>query len=134
MNYPAPYRSGHRPNFVKTPENDILDLCWAEGVLSDGRPFRAECWCQDQVTMLTFFVSTTGLEAASQEELADLLVREGLVQFASGQRYVDSSKWLDDAGNEMWSINVVVGDEDSTFVSNSVSLYPYNRPREEKPV
>lgn len=40
MNYPAPYRSSHTPNFVKTPENDVLDLCWAEGVLSDGRPFR----------------------------------------------------------------------------------------------
>jgi hypothetical protein len=33
--YPTPDRSSHRPNLAKTPENDVLDLVWNVGHLSD---------------------------------------------------------------------------------------------------
>jgi hypothetical protein len=32
------------PNIEKNPENDVLDIGWAEGNLSDGWPYRMECW------------------------------------------------------------------------------------------
>ena len=53
--YPKSNRSNQTQNYVKSEENTVLDIGWNEGILSDGRPYRAECWAEDQVTMLTFF-------------------------------------------------------------------------------
>ena len=55
--YPRPDRSGYHPNFHKTPENECLDLGWADGQFSDGRPFRMEVWAMDGMTGLTYFFS-----------------------------------------------------------------------------
>jgi len=35
--YPKPDRSDQTPNFVKSAENDAIDIGWNEGNLSDGR-------------------------------------------------------------------------------------------------
>src|SRR3989442_11054380 len=42
------------------------------------------CWTQDQITNVTVFLSTEGLENASNEQLADLLQRERVVGFKPG--------------------------------------------------
>jgi len=114
---------------VKTPENDALDVGWQEGILSDGRPFRGEYWCQDQVSILTFFLSQVGLETASDEDFEQLLEREGLLKFKPGEaRYLSAAPFVDSAGNDMWSINVVVGDEDGTFIEGGLPIEPYRKP------
>jgi len=123
--YPRPDRSGHSPNLVKTEANPALDIGWEEGVLSDGRPFRAECWAEDGVTSLTFFVSTIGLETTSNREFAQLLETEGLLRFAGEKRYVAARPLTDASGHDMWSVNVVVGDEENTFVVDQLHLRPY---------
>ena len=127
--YPRPDRSRITPNFAKTADNDALDLGWHEGVLSDGRPFRAEYWCQDQISILTFFLSIVGLETASQADLAELLVREGLVAFKTGKApHIQAMRWRDAGGNEMWSINVTVGNEDETFLAATLPMTRYSKP------
>lgn len=124
-NYPKPDRSNFNPNFVKTPDNDVLDISWNEGILSDGRPFRVEYWCQDQVSMLTYFFSTKGMQNASDDDFVKLLEREGLLKFKSDdKRFVTGKTLLDSSGNEMWSVNVVIGDEEGTFAKD---LYPLNK-------
>ena len=55
--FPKVDRSNFTPNFTKSPENDAVDIGWSEGNLSDGRPYRLECWAQDQITNITIFVS-----------------------------------------------------------------------------
>jgi hypothetical protein len=126
--YPTPDRASHRPNLAKTPENEVLDLAWNVGHLSDGRPYRVEAWAQDQITLWTFFMSTKGIEHLTRAEFAELLVREGLVAFTSSKRYVQAEKFMDESGKEMWSGNVVVGDTDDTFVNEAVlPLRPYAR-------
>lgn len=40
--YPKPNRSDFKPNLKRTHKNDVLDIGWNEGVLSDGRPYRRE--------------------------------------------------------------------------------------------
>jgi hypothetical protein len=132
VSYPTPDRSDQTPNFTKTEENDALDLAWNIGHLSDGRPYRVECWCQDQVTMWTFFFSTWGLELGKREA-AELLEGEGLVSFLSEKRYVEPAKWVDCAGNELWSVNVVIGDDEATFVGESLPLIPYRKALPTKP-
>ena len=124
--FPKPDRSDFAPNFEKTAENDVLDLGWAEGQLSDGRPFRVESWCQDQMTMLTYFMSTKGLKHADDEFFRGLLVSEGLICFTeSGQRHVSASKIKDASGNKMWSVNVVIGDEEETYAEDAFPLSSY---------
>jgi hypothetical protein len=66
--------------------------------------------------MVSFFFSTLGLETAGQDELCDLLVREGQIRFLDEQRRVAARKLNDASGNEMWSVSLVVGDEDKTYV------------------
>ena len=125
MSYPRPDRSDYTPNRRKTPENEALDIGWDEGVLRDGRPFRAECWAEDGVTHLTFFFSTHGLETASNTDLAALLLDADLIRFRGDRRYVAARPWTDAAGNDMWSVNVVVGDEDEMYVSDHLRLRQY---------
>ncbi|HWE41977.1 MAG TPA: hypothetical protein VG432_05690 [Gemmatimonadaceae bacterium] len=127
--YPRPDRSEFEPNFRKSEEHPALDLGWAEGKLRDGRPWRAECWAEDGVTSLTFFLSTIGIEKLTDAEFAALLEAEGLLRFTGIARYVAARPLTDPSGNEMWSVNVVVGDDEDTFVEDRVALRPYYQPR-----
>lgn len=128
MSYPKPDRSDKKPNFKKTAENDSLDIGWHEGVLSDGRPFRLEAWCQDQVTFLTYFFSTIDLEEFTNDELAIWLsAGEGLFEFTSTERSSSAMKWRDAAGNEMWAFTVIVGADDETNIKDHKPLQKYDR-------
>ena len=122
--YPKPDRSDFTPNFQKTDENDVIDIGWTEGELSDGRPFRLEMWAQDQMTMLTFFFSTLQL-SLSEKAWADLLEREELIRFTSELRSVGLRQLSDAGGKPIWSVTVVIGDEDSTFVESDITLKRY---------
>jgi hypothetical protein len=53
--------------------------------------------------------------------------RVGLIRFLTGKRYCSSRKIKDDSGNELWSINVVVGVEDQLLVEPSTRLQGYKQ-------
>lgn len=125
--FAKPDRSEQQRNFVKTAENDVLDLAFGEGILSDGRPYVVEFWCQDQISLLTFFLPRKGIEDASVESMKSLVIREGLLSFKSDRQYVSLKPFRDGSGNDIWSVNVVVGDERSTFISDHVPLRPYDK-------
>jgi hypothetical protein len=113
--YPKPDRSTFKPNSYKTPENDSLDIGWAEGVLSDNRPFRMEYWCQDQCSIVTFFFSTVELDFPTPANVRDFLEREGLVRFRESEGEATGGRWTDSAGNEMWSWTVLFASDDHTY-------------------
>jgi hypothetical protein len=123
--FPAPDRSDFVPITTKSAENDLLDIGWNSGILSDSRPFRMECWAQDGVTMLTFFIPAKENETGGDDYFAGLLQSEGLVTFNPGPRYVSGAKFRDRSGNLVWSVNVVVADDEDTFVSSSPMLHRY---------
>jgi hypothetical protein len=126
MTLPKPDRSKHEPNKVKTAENPVVDIGWNEGVLSDGRPYRVEAWAEDGLTSLTYFFARDGLEALSREMAAELLEREGLLTYRSDTgRSAYPAEVADARGHPMWSINVVIADEDHTYAEDHVSLLPY---------
>lgn len=58
--FPAPDRARQPVRSTKD-DDGIIDIGWCDGVLSDGRAFRAEMWAQNQVSMLTIFFSTVGI-------------------------------------------------------------------------
>jgi len=44
-----------------------------------------------------------------------------------GQQHCTALKFTDDAGNEVWSLNVVVGDEERSFLARSIPIFPYSK-------
>lgn len=122
--YHAPDRSDAIRNFSKA-EGDDLDIGWNDGVLSDGRPYRAESWAADQISLLTFFFSTSQIETYTDAQFIKLLEDEGLIEFSSDERYVAGEIVEDASGNQMWSVNVVIADENNEFTKDSISLKPY---------
>jgi hypothetical protein len=123
--YPKPDRSDQTPNFVKSAENEALDIGWNEGNLSDGRQYRIESWAEDQITMLTFFFSTSGIDKYTEAMLKELLVEEELVQFIKKDAPVSGFHYIDAGGNEMWSVNVCISTEDELFANLLLSLHMY---------
>lgn len=122
-NFPKVDRSNFKPHALKG-DDGILDIASDEGVLSDGRPYRVEFWCQDQVSCLTFFMSTRGIENADRAYFLRLLKAHNLLEFTnSSQTYLTPAKWVDAAGNEMWSVNAVIGDEAHTYVRMTPLVY-----------
>ena len=133
--FPKPDRSKFKPSSDMTQEDYQLDIAWGEGTLSDGRPFRMECWAASQMTFLTYFMSTLGIENLTNEGLKELLEREQIVDFYDEKfRFggftgcnVDAKKVIDASENEMWSITIIIGDEDGTYANNVVPLLRYNK-------
>jgi len=123
--YPKPDRSTFKPNFQKTPENEALDIGWAEGALTDGRPFRMEYWCQDQYSIVTFFFSTVDLDFTDQVNLRDFFEREGLVRFRETEGKATGGRFTDSSGNEMWSWTVLFATADDTYAD--ITNLPLNR-------
>lgn len=121
--FPRPDRSEQRRNFTKTAENDAIDIGWCEGQFRDGGPYLAELWAQDQVTSATLFCSRRNLERLTDDTAANILEQEGLVKFRT--RYCSVAPWTDAAGNEMWSVNLVVGDEDHSYLTDTFAFHPY---------
>jgi hypothetical protein len=127
MTHPKPDRSAYVVNRVKTAENDQIDIGWNEGVLSDGRPYRIELWAQDQLTNVTVFLSTEGIETYSNEQFMKLLDRENIVSwYPAAWKSAYALPLQDASGNPMWSINFVIGAEAETFAEVGPML-PYNR-------
>ena len=126
MNLPKPDRSDTSPNLSKTAENPVIDLGWNEGFLSDARPYRVEAWAEDQISSVTFFMSTSGIENHSNAQFADLLEREQLIAYhPDGRRSAAAMPFTDASGNSIWSVNVVTGDDEETFVDVLTDIRPY---------
>ena len=126
--YPQPDRSNVKPNFVKTQDNEALDLGWAEGIFRDGRPYRAEYWSEGGVSTMTVFFSTLGVESYLKEDFVRLLEQElGLAFKTREKTYLDARQFVDPSGNDLWSVNLVVGDEDDTFVVGGPRFNAYPR-------
>ena len=124
--FPIPFLD-HNKSEPQNDDEGITEIGWCDGVLADGRPFRAEMWAQDQVSMLTIFFSEVGLEQHDQDVLRKLVEAEGLITFAAQPSCIfESSIIKDDAGNRMWSVNIPVGDEDHTFLVGSVPIFRYS--------
>ena len=118
IKYPTVNRSSFKPNFVKRDSDDQIDISFAEGIFSDGRPFRVEFWAANQVSYLTYYFSSVNIENLSESDLKEYLKSEHVIEFKDEEFRssgftginVDARKRLDDSGNEIWEVTVIVGD------------------------
>lgn len=121
----TPDRSNITPNFSPTEDNDVVDIARCTGALSGGRPYRAEYWVQEQLTLLTVFVSVSGIENYSDEQLANLLETENLIKFRGDKRSVGSMVIKDASENEMWSITTCIRDPYETYMDTELKFNNY---------
>ena len=122
---PAPDRSDLMPNHRPTDENDVVDVGWCEGVLSAGRPYRAEFWIQDQLTLVTFLFSTSGLEDYSNEQHSHFLEAENLIKFQGNERSLGLMAIKDASDNEMWSITACIHDTSEIYAVTGLKFTNY---------
>jgi len=122
MSYPRPDRSRYVPHFAKSAEDDTVDIGWTEGTMSDGRPFRAECWAQGQSTCISIMFARAGFEGATKENVGDLLEIEGILRFKDERRPLDVRPFTDDGGNALLMVNVVVADDDEIYAEDRLSF------------
>lgn len=99
-------------------DSDEINIGYAERILSDGRPYRLECWAVDQITNLTIFISSIGINHYSSANVLDYLEAEGLYWKLSSTFYGSAFLFTEEDGNEFWSANLVVGDEDETYIDS----------------
>ena len=124
IKYPAPDRSKFTPLTVKD-ESGTMDIGWNEGVTNEGRPYRAEMWTFDGVSMITIFLSSKGIKNKSKEDLIKYLENEGLINYFGEKKFLRCELIEDDAGNAMWSLNITIGDDEETFADTGFGIKPY---------
>jgi len=129
--YPKPDRSDFKPSFGYS---DHLDIAWGEGTLSDGRPYRVESWYAQLTSYLDYYFSSLGIESATEKDLEELLVSEGILVFKSNEdHHVTRTKFTDASGNKMWKISVETDDETDGYVDIAVTYARANMKKFERP-
>jgi hypothetical protein len=111
-----------RGNFIPVPHED---MGWSEGQFKNGRPFRVECWAQNEYTYLTFFLSVQGIEGATENDLKDMLVSDGIVDFDDDKFIaygysglnVQAEKMMDASGNRNCNLKL-------THFDNPILTHP----------
>ena len=111
----ATYPKPHRPLEERPEDSDGYDIEQYEGVLTDGRPFRAEVWWLDGHKGVTYIFSTRGLEHAKKDDILALLAASGEPKnvpprFQDYQRYSGGLTSTPDArGEPMWFYSFHLG-------------------------
>jgi len=116
-------------------DDPYYNLGWDAALLEGNRPYFMLCWATCGITMLTYYVSTSGIGEYGEKEMLAMLENEGLLEVPNpAQARVQIMKFEDDSGNEFFSVNIKAGDEEGTYV-NGGNMFPlrslnsYNRVR-----
>ena len=111
-----------------------VNIGWDVGIVEGNRPYFCECWASGY-TVLTYFISTTGIEDYGIEQIEDMLSSAGIVRYKLPRKYITSvQKFYDGNDNQFFSINIIVGDDEGTYVEGGnifgfSSLNEFNRNR-----
>ena len=83
--------SAHKPN-----DEGVRDIGFVKGTFLDGRPYRLECWCMDELIMASVFFDERYL---------------GVLQFKDGP-YLQAGRMKDGKGRGIWAVTVMLKDDD----------------------
>ena len=112
----------------RTEAGDV-NIGWNIGLLEGNRPWFGECWAREGITMLTYFISTGGMENYTPEQLQRMLEVPGIIRFTDPEddNLPTVRKITDGKGNEFFSVNFLVGvDEEEAHVTrDSGIVYPF---------
>lgn len=110
----------------RDPKFEEYNVGWNSGLVGSNRPYFAECWRTDGITILTVFISRIGIEDRSIGEIDAMLEEAQLYHILPGARRPAVVIFSDDSGNEFYSLNVIVGDENCTYIDHSLAILPFS--------
>ena len=105
-----------------TSDSDICNIGYAEGVLKDSRPFRAEMWSAYNVETLSIFISKIGLESKTYKEVLELL--SNIVEIIDDKS--DMNEITDINDNEFIVINIPINDHDEVVNKCLIKLQEFD--------
>lgn len=108
-------------------DQKVHNIGYAEGILIDGRPYRLECWAQDQITCITIFISAIGIENLASDEVMNYLEAEGLYKRIVNTNKGSARKFMDDKANIFWSANLVIGSDEGMYADSLIPLKPFKK-------
>ena len=124
--YDAPCRVGYVPSPYEPDEDGVMDVGYLTGTMSDGRPFRLECWRMEEMLMLTVLFSSQGLSAYSRADMPLLLEGEEILRFlGTGKPKLQAAQTTDDVGQNMWALNLMLANNKGTYAELLVQLHGY---------
>lgn len=104
-----------------------VNIGWNAGLLKDGRPFFAECWAVDQITMLTLYFSTIGIENKTPEEIDSILLESGYFTYREVDHHLPSVDTFGrDGKDEFYSIGIAVGVEDEPARIDGAPIFSWD--------
>ena len=124
--YNAPCRVGYVPSPYEPDEDGVMDVGYLTGTMSDGRPFRLECWRMEEMLMLTVLFSSQGVSAYSRADKPLLLEGEEILRFVgTGKPKLQAAQTTDDVGQKMWALNLMLANNKGTYAELLVQLHGY---------
>ena len=111
--------------FPEQDEEGDINIGWDCGAIGR-RPYFGECWSVDGITMLTYFISTEGIEDYSAEQIEDLLTEgAALYRKKDGYRQAKMATMTDGEGNDFFSVNILVGLPGEDALIDGGAIYHY---------
>lgn len=105
-----------------------VNIGWYAGMLDEKRPFFVECWAVEGITTVTLFVSTTGIEDKTPEELDQWFQDIGYYRQKKAEPNPPTvGKFTSRRdGNEYFSINVGLAVEDEPAYLEGAPIIPWS--------
>lgn len=104
-----------------------VNIGWYAGLLEPNRPYFAECWAADGITMLTIFISTKGIEDKSPAELEEWLLRTGYFSYKEANHSpAKVIVFTNPAKEDFFSVNICVGVGDEPALIDGAPLLPWS--------
>ncbi len=123
--FPVPSRIDYVPSPYEPNEDGVMDVGYYCGTLSDGREYRLECWRMEEILMMTVMFSDLGLSAYKRMDMFSLLELEDIIEYTGDKRNVQCARTQDDAGNEVWALNMMLANGKGTYGKILVPLKSY---------
>lgn len=112
------------------------DLGWNAGVINGNRPYYYICWATEGVTTLSIYMTTKGMENATDEELDKLMQENGIYRRKIQEEHKAQIDRFPSGENEFFLITQTVGVEDETYITSDCAaifsfeaLYEFNKER-----
>lgn len=106
-----------------TSDTEICNIGYAEGELSDERPYRIEEWSSYGINNITVFISILDLEEKSELEIKKYLENENIIKIVDDHIYITEVEDVEE--NVFLSINVPLSSKDTVINECLITIKDY---------
>ena len=117
-----------KPNWsLASIDTGSKDLGWAEGVLSDGRPYYLERWQVEGSQLATVYFSSRDLDETPADRLCRLLVDAEIIALKQETLTIEAGIVEDSLGQQLVSVNVLLSDPLEQYAQVVIPTNEYER-------